>query len=508
MSGFSAIWYVLDTTQRADTRRMLPTFLRALFGVFILLVVLIPLYAASLESPFGMSPDFTSGVLKAFYFASLVGLLLLSGWTASAYAGGTHSGFISLLALTGLSPQKWLAIRAVQVLVSFSSFWIVRLPALLLLHTFGNVDWMTVAILEMLLIAVFCCLTTHALWFGNTASTSNEIYGYPWVFAIFWEIMANALSLISLLLSLAQLARIPSLDLLDGFVSRFSVVRRVVFLGETTEQIPWILGQSGLFLACAGLFALMFVRTVYNNIGADIALAEQPLSKPAEKLQTQQRPRCWDDSLTWQAYYLILGGNVSYYTRIGFYLLLMMIVVVFNLLGWDLAGSSWLFFMGGGLITNTFFVSAMGLVVEVKNQTLESLTLAIGDPLDLYRGWRRGANRMGLPDLILLPLLLIAVAFNSLDYAYILASILVGLYLCAPLGFFMFFLRTHTLRNWLAGGGIVAVFVVLAGLAVPVGVWLSPYLIPVFCMPLIYGLNYYIHYHCMPIWFDPLIESN
>jgi hypothetical protein len=151
-----------------------------------------------------------------------------------------------------------------------------------------------------------------------------------------------------------------------------------------------------LSVALAALWALR--RTVFLNVGVDDSIGAAAAEKKNPALTRDSR-RAWDDALAWLCYAVHANGRRTLKTKTIVYFLMALL-----LLAMPLAPSGLLltFMVVSPPVVASIASFKVGdcLVRELKGQTLSTLALLPFSEMEVYRGWKRGAMRLAVPDLL------------------------------------------------------------------------------------------------------------
>lgn len=440
-----------------------------------------------------------------FYLVSLLGAVIMAGYVANESGGDRYSGFMSLVALTGLTAKEWCMVRVVQMWSSFLGVWIVRLPVACWVYTHGHWRVHEMVWMELLALCLFAWLSAYSLHVGSQKLAKGLAFGAAIGAVVLWEVTCNALSFMVMVLSNFQFNPPTLVSEISEFVVRFSIVRKLMSLlsgGLDVAMLPFVCVALLLFAAWSWL---RFTHTIYADIGANTLGLE---GENANSITSRKHsvPRCWDSALAWQAFFYHQKGYQTFYWRIVGYALMIVAAVVMNAFGLKVSEFGAFFFMGGGLVFGVVMIPNVALAAELKEKTLPSLTLAVGDPVRLFLGWLSAGWRMAAPDLLLLPLLLTAVAWAHPSIGYIALTAILGIACTSPLFFCSSFITGWSWANVRAVLVVIVVALLLVGVSVLIGLFLHWALIPLFGLPVLFVLNHRILYRSLPNYFDPLLE--
>ena len=494
---------LLVSSSNAESKRLLRPLLT---GLLVLLLFAPVLVISTMALPGRM----TSRILQTiFYFISLAGLCLFAGTAANESSGDRYSGFISLLALTGLHPSTWCVVRTLQMWRTFLLIWSTRLPIMVWIHTQGHFSWSGILSLEMLLLCVFFSLSSFALLLGSNQNVRVPTFGFGFLGIVIWELICNLGSLATLVLTYLGLPFPSGVSFLSDTFAHFSVGRKITSLATGLFDATFLLGQS-IILLLLGLFCLWrFTRLIYSEIGANtLGIEGHVFSSDDETPRKGNLPRCWSHALSWQAYYFHLGGRKTMQGRVAGYVVLIVALLALRYFQIPLSQYRGMLFMGVGLFFNVLLTPSMALSKEVKEQTLPSLILAAGDPTDLFRGWRNGGYRMCFSDILLFPLTLLALAWNDREAALVAVAFLAAIGLSSPVFFCSSFLAAWTWHNIWAQFKLFGIIFLIAALGIATGVFIHIAAVPVVVAPLLFAYNEFLLRRKLVKWFDPYLNFN
>lgn len=488
---------ILFSTSMVEAKQLM----RPLMSGGVVLALFLPLLLTCAFAPRGVS---TSHTLQAtFYFISLVGLVLLAGAVTYDFVGSRKSGFISLVALTGLTPGQWCQVCVGEIWRNFLLIWIVRLPILAWLHTQGNMDWKEVLALELIFFCLFNWLSSLALLFGSEKIAKGITIGIAWGGYIIWEVVCNLGVLLNGIYAYYGMPLTPWIGEITQLLSRFSVFRSVLSLFTGGLDPAYLTLQTTTLLGFAVFCLWRFSRVIFADIGAN-ALGIEGETSSASSTKTKNAPRCWSNALAWQAFYFHHHGMKTVYGRSLGYVALLIVILVMNYFQFSLTEYGSFLFAGIGLITVPLFAANVALAKEIKEQTLPSLTLAVGDSVKLFKGWSQSYRRMMVPDLFFLPVIIAAIYWSSPVIAYGIFTGILGIACVAPLLFLSIFLSAWTWINVKTSAMIFLVMLAIAGIGGLIGWLINWYLFPIVVIPLLYVFGQRVLHKYLPKFFDPL----
>jgi len=386
---------------RFDHRRVL---LWLVAGGYLLLAGPATLWVASLflRAPFPLptSRIFLGGLIWLHWFLALGLAMSRSARTVD----DRTSGILALTKISNISPGAWVAFRFLSVVVGYLPIWAVRLPLYVLAYHFGGVTLSRFLVPEFFQWIAF--LSTAAIGlliarFYDTPQTAR--------FAIIGVVVLGEMILLVPLKVLQGVrlfvgaAGIPGHDLLEWLFSRLSGLSLMTYSWTTPETMDeWLMALAAVglhvLIAAAALWALR--RTVFFNVGVDdsvgSAAAEKDRRKPAT-VRTSRR--VWDDALAWLCFNIHSNGRKTIRTKCVSYGMMGLLLLAIPLTNPGL--------MATFLIVSPLIVAAIAsfktgdcLVRELRGQTLSTLALLPFSEMELYRGWKRGALRLAVPDLV------------------------------------------------------------------------------------------------------------
>ncbi len=489
---------ILESTSNIESKRLTPSLLR---GCFVLILFLPLLLTSSLSAP-GSS---ISQILQImFYMISLLGLLVLVSFVTLDFVGARKSGFTSLVALTGISPLQWCLVKSAEMWRMFLMVWIVRLPILAWLATQGGLNWGNAICLECLYLSLFAWLSALGLLLVSGHHVKGISFGLVTGVYFLWEAICHLGLLCNAIASYYGMQLSASFAHTVQLLVHMSVLRKVLGLLSGGLAQYDLLIQMGMFLCFAGYCLWRYSRAIFSEIGST-SLGINGETAAETPAKPKQMPRCWSDALAWQACYYHQNGNKTIYGRAFAYIVIIALVLGMNFYGLSVVDYGTFLFAGSGLVLGTMMAAMTSLTQEVKDQTLPSLTMACGDPVELYQGWQRSWRRMGIPDLVFLPVLFASVTWSSPMIAYFIGTGIMGVACLGPLIFISPFLASWTRENLILSAKLFLAIVLTAGTGALVGWLLSWWLLPIVVLPLLYTIGQRVLHRSLPNFFDPLL---
>jgi len=491
------ILYILESRSTAELKRWLPSLLRGLVVlVFTTALFVIP----NLINPEGMSPQawqFT------FYLVSFIGTAILAGVVSQEYIGCRSHAMTSLVAITGISSEKWTLTCAGAMWKTFLLMWLIRFPFLAWVHTQGELSWSTIFCLEFVCLATFAMLSSYAINRASGKTEQGASFGVV-VSAIFlWETLSHANYVLTTIASLSGVQIPATVNTIASQLNYLSVTQRVITLLNGGAVEKYVLIQVVTMAAVSVYYLWRFSQTVFSEIGETIHVPVGEVEVVAPAGKKKKMPRCWDNALAWQAYYYHHNGRITTLGRTLGYILAIIIVLGANYLGYSIEDLMSFEFCGMLFLYANLFTANTSLLAESKEQTLPSLTLACGDPIKMFSGWQQSIWKWAIVDFYLLPVLLLSISWQSLSGAYYFGAAIIGVACLSPLLFLMNFFQDWSGRVFAVTLTILAGFALITGLGLFVGWLVSWLLVPIVVVPLLYALGQWSLHTYLPEFFDP-----
>lgn len=490
---------ILESTSTLESKRLIPALIRGSF----VLVLLVPMLLTGFQVSRGFPGSHVLQIM--FYMISLLGLVFLAGYVTFESVGSRQSSFISLVALTGISQEKWCLARVGEMWRTFLLIWVVRLPILAWLQIQGGLNWSEVCSLELLLLFLFGWLSSLGLLIGSGKLTKGVTFGVVCFGFVAWEFICNLGLLVTAITSFYGLQLIHGVDGFTQLLIHFSVFRKVLSLNSGGFNGHYFVWQAAILLIFTGFCLWRFSQKIFENIGAN-SLGTDRETVAASPIKNKKMPRCWSNALAWQAFYYHHNGMKTLYGRILAYIAVIVAVTAMNYFKGSITEYGSFLFAATGLVLGPMMAANVSLAKEVKEQTLPSLTMACGDPIKIYQGWQQSWRRMAIPDILLLPALLFSISWSAPMTAFYAGTGIIGIACIGPLLFFSVFLAAWTWPNVITSAKIFLAIVVIAGLGILIGWAMNWLLLPVVVIPLLFALGQWILYRDLPKFFDPLVS--
>jgi hypothetical protein len=506
---------MLESSLPRESRRTDATIIRVIYLILSSIVLF-----AVVRSPFRVQGSTLLSWLTVIHGAMAVVLgVRLSG----DVAGDRSSGVVGLLALAGLSGRDILATRLITIAISFLSVWIVRLPMLMLAQTLGGIQLRQILILEILLLGVFVLVVSAGLLHAHYSSdrtTARIVFVLPGLL----DFALNTPKIVLLLLKTFQVASIPSIIQEPAEWLRWGTGSSAMIAVLRYSNPSWAYLSPAALHVGIGVVCLYCWRRVYFTCldeAGDAAPPATPSSTaatstaPAKRSGATSRPSrpCWDDAFAWQAYQIHSNGRMALIARasIGGLILLgaafmttlgspyremaMIIVVVTSIV---------LMFIGQGKVSDC-------VQRELRDKTLASLLMTPHTPLEICKGWGRGASRMMLVDLPVHLVSVGSVLYWSVFFPAprVFAAIMVGAYLMLlSMRSFLILspLVPFSVRGIVTGVGVIFLAIFLFGVSGQLSRVFHPALGPLVLVPLAYGWSRLCNW-LIPSWFEKKQEA-
>ncbi|MFO1093389.1 MAG: hypothetical protein U0992_08770 [Planctomycetaceae bacterium] len=437
---------------------------------------------------------------------SLLFVFVLAARLGSDSVGDVRTGFLGLIQLAGTRPWQWIAVRQAQMWIGFVSVWIVRAPILAFLPALGGgLRWQAILATELALLLAFFVLSNLSLVIAFGAASRRHVGGRIFGVLFVWNTLLVLPSAIvgSLAVTWPQFVGQELLEALT-WVSSFGPYSQFALVSSANADWGELWPGAALYSGIGLLFLGIFWRQV-RTVGTMLPEERVGPRPDARRAAARESRRCWDDALAWQAFVFVGRGNRMVVGKIVGYLLL-------AFLAWNAVafGYQWLPMIAlpvlcGGLLMNAINKTGECLTREINEKTIGTLLLTPHNFTDLAAGWRRGARRLALPDLLLwacmtigsqlvspyVPpvMLCIAMVLVASDYFFILSPLMPFTFLGVTMGLALIFL-----------------FIAVASVCVLAAMWVHPWIAPAVLAPLLLGFTQVLK-RALPYWMEKKIAS-
>lgn len=341
----------------------------------------------------------------------LVGLMVLHWLLAPGYAvfraartvEDRTSGVLALIKLSNVSPGAWVAFRLLSVITGYFQVWVVRLPLYALAIYLGGIRFETIVVAELFQWIAFLTVASIALLVARFYDTPQTAQ-----FAIVGLVVLAELGLLlpiriflGFRLWLGQ-GGIFGSELLRSSLDVMSHLSLLPYAWDPPRVADqWLMAGVAIFvhLNVAGAALMALRRTVFFNIGVDDSIGSKAAAGRKQSAGTRESRRVWDDALAWLCFHVHGNGyrTIRIKAIVYFLMSLLLAAIVVSPSGLLL---TFMVISPPVVASIASFKTGDCLVRELRGQTLASLALLPCDEMDLYRGWKRGAWRLAIPDLL------------------------------------------------------------------------------------------------------------
>lgn len=457
-----------------------------------------------------MSAGFTITAAKClvwFYPMSLIFVGVLAGRVNRGSSGDASSGFLTLVALTGTSRSEWCLCRIAETWIGFLSVWIVRIPILLLMFTFGGLRWSNILCAEILFLFVFAAVNAKLMVLSHS-SGSKTIAAFTGIGTItVIELALHSGRIASSVLKLLSISPPNWVDTVADFMSRVSLVSTYQQLIAGSSIFDTLVYTLLVYLGLGIFWTMRFGQNVFDSIGKD---PEQGLADRKELNQLKRRlnplPRCWDDALAWQGYVYYAGGNDNTTGRVVLYGLGYIALLSCIWVGGLEVLTGIILVIGAIVMINSINSPAQFLDKEIKTKTLSTLVMTPHSGQDFYTGWRRGTLWLTIPDHLFAAITALTMYFVEPIIAYVIICFVALVNCCGP--FFMLSalvpLRFYSLVSALA---VVMGLVVVIAIGAIVAVNTNALMFLIVTLPLMAGFNFLLKKIGINYWMGRKIDQ-
>ncbi len=440
--------------------------------------------------------------------AFLTAIVVASGiWTCgwisqigSRAADERTTGFLALVCMTDVGVVPWTLFRILALLIGFLPLWVLRWPFYVIAYHFGGVTLGDIATAEGLLavVALFVIgVTLGVAPFVRSSQTAQTAIGGILIGsqALFYvpRVLTGALRLAFG----AQSPLVASLSEAVLSFSQFGLAPHLV--NRPRAAVDWAGVTPALWIhslvALVGL-ALATWKTFHHVLPEDLPGRRAAARRVSRRVQ--------GDAIEWQAMHVHHNIDSGRLWSTVFNLLLLVAIIVGM---WTLPS-----FGAGFLAMAVSFRSLMAAAMrsavcigyEIRDQTLSTLALIPRDPLEIYRGWRRGGLWMSWQDYILAAVAAVVMVLSMGRPAAGFLGVMFGMLLAAPFGVLNALVRFEWAVFWLAA----KMFPVGIGCVVA-SIWLGAAVDPWFGLALFVMLALPMHAWIasqIPFYFQRTIE--
>lgn len=495
----SRIRHLLRSTAPRDAARLDLGLIRAA------LIVAVGLALLTGRLPPGVSAFLGPVVLRATFGMSVVFVLILAARLGSDAVGDVSTGLLGLVRLAGTRPWQWVALRQLQMWIGFLSVWIVRLPVLLFLPTLGGLTYRLLLTSELALLLLFFVVSNLSLVISFGAATRRHVAGRIVMVLFVWNalLVLPAAIVGSLSVTWPQYFP-PGLVSRLAWISTFSLASQFAAVSSSHSEFAQLWPGAALYLAIGVSFLVWFwglVRTVGTMTVEERAAPQVEGKRAAPRISR----RCWDDALAWQAYVYVGRGTKMVRMKAFGYIALVILTWQAVEYGYQAVPMVALPVLCGGLLMNAINKTGECLTREINDKTIGTLFLTPHDCLDLTAGWRRGAWRLAIPDLVLWGCMTIASGLVN-EYGPPI-MLCIGMMLVASERFFILSpLMPFTFLGVTTGLGLIFVFMAVASVCIVAAAVVHPWMAPVVLAPLLWGFTVVLKL-ALPYWMEKKVES-
>ncbi|WP_146510175.1 hypothetical protein [Thalassoglobus neptunius] len=474
------------------------------FAIVLASFLILPMFLPLASQPF------TAGriLLTVFLILSLLFLTLLGGRVNRNIPGESATGMLSLLALTGTGAWEWTFVKLVHQWSGFLSVWIVRLPILALLFTFGGVRWPDLVTIELLFIALFAMVSA---WSMSQALFADGTRTVDWTglnIVTVIDILLAGPRLGLLLLSLIGFSTPTAVSNVADYLSEHSLFMRIKSFAFGGGVGPSIWLNVCIYLGVAVWSSFSYRRRLFTHIG------ETPESRPAtreekkaEKTDRTKLPRCWDDALAWQSYAFYSDGDSSLIGRSILYTLAFVCVLVSMSISWLQGLAVLILLISVASFINVLNIPSQCLDKELKTQTLQALTLTPHTGTEIYQAWRRGAMKIAIPDFVYAAAVIFSLYFVHPYLALGAFTLCTAAMISGP-----FMMVSHLVPLTKKGIGtsliVVSQLITILSLGTAASIFFHPAAFPFVALPLLWVFNKFLFHVYLEKWFTNKVDSD
>lgn len=506
-SFLTRIQKILRSTLTRESNRLDLGLARAILVLVVFVSFFVMPYTASSPNVIGKS------LLTAFFPISIILNVILAGRLTRDRVGDNAGGFTSLLALTGTSRMEWIAVRLTQIWIGFLLVWIIRIPFVLLIFTLGGVLWEDLIAMESLLLMLFMATSTAALLAAHSADNQKSAGSAGWTALVRAEFLLLAGNLFLHLLGYAGISAPTQIaDVCETLASASLYQRLVRYAGSpalgTSVMSQLLVINAVLYLLIAVYSLVRFHRDLYSSIGESPQpqILSKKEQKETQKARRQRLARCWDDALAWQSYVFYSGGSDHLTGRVVLYCLALLLILGSYVTSMLEPFSVLLMMVGAVALINAVNTPAKCMEKETKAKTLTALILTPYTGRELYKGWRRGASYLLIPDLVFAAMISAGMYFVEPMGSLVIVTVTLAILMNGP-----FFMLSHLVPlkwNSLATGMFVIIgFIGVVVVGLIAGGTLFPIAAPLVMLPLWWLFNQLLLRVFLEKWIGIRVDS-
>ncbi|SFI75228.1 hypothetical protein [Planctomicrobium piriforme] len=362
--------------------------------------------------------------LGALFSGGALLAIFLAGWLAGDQIDRQRRAFFELLQLAGVSPSQWLRLTLLQLVGNFFSVFVVRWPLIALASTLGGVTLGQLVAAECCLYFLFGVAASVGLLIAMVGnSTRRQVISLLWATPYLTETLLRSLSMMQSYLP-------ASVHPVGDWLASFSAGRYMWTIGAQglVSTPPW---RPALFYGGMAVTYLVLILWMLQN---EFAEADGPEATERTR-KTRTSRRCWDHALAWQACYVHGKGGWLFAAKCLSHVLVLGLFALLVSTNYRELAIACLIIECGIWVLITMNKPGDCLQRELKEQTLSTLVLAIGDDRKLYSGWRLGSLWLSLPDFVMIVAVAVSLSFVNHIAASAATGAMFGLVASGP--FFM-----------------------------------------------------------------------